>query len=227
MPRQARVVAPGCALHVTQRGNNRQDVFFTDDDRRAYLHFLREQAHKHGLAILAFCLMTNHVHLIVRPAAEDSLYRGIGRTHWKHALNINRLHNRTGHLWQERFYSCIMDDAHRVTATAYIERNPLRAGMVKNARDYPWSSARAHLDGQDPHGLLDLSDWTRLVPIGWDWDQWLTRPEDREFTDRLRSCTARGRPLATDSFLSKIETKLGKRLRPLPIGRQKRRGKSA
>jgi putative transposase len=224
MPRQARVVAPGCTYHVTQRGNNRQDVFFTDDDRRAYLHLLKEQSHKYGLSVLAFCLMTNHVHLIVRPAAEDSLYKGVGRTHWHYAQNLNRLHGRIGHLWQGRFFSCILDDAHRVSATAYVERNPLRAGMVRAACDYAWSSARAHLDGRDPHGLLDLSDWPRMVHG--DWDQWLIRPEDKKFVESFHSCTNRGRPLATDSFLSKLETKLDMRLRPLPVGRPKRRGKS-
>jgi len=109
VPRVARIVISGNEHHVTQRGNNRQDVFFTDDDRRIYLSFLREQTGKHGVRIVAYCLMTNHVHLIVVPPDGDSLAKAIGRTQLLYAQYVNRLHRRSGHLWQNRFYSCVLD----------------------------------------------------------------------------------------------------------------------
>jgi putative transposase len=151
MGRQARIVIPGVAHHVTQRGNYRQDVFFTDDDRRVYLSYLRESAQLHGLAVSAYCLMTNHVHLVATPERGESLAKTMGRTHLMYAQYIHRLHGRLGHLWQNRFYSCPMDDDYTHNATAYVELNPVRAGMVEAASDYAWSSARAHCDlGGDP-----------------------------------------------------------------------------
>src|SRR4051812_2218383 len=90
MPRHARIVLPGVPHHVTQRGNNRQDVFFTADDRRAYLRFIREQAAHHGLAVVAYCLMTNHVHLVVVPEREESLALALGRAHWLYTQAVNR-----------------------------------------------------------------------------------------------------------------------------------------
>jgi putative transposase len=112
MPRIARIVIPGCPHHVVQRGNNRQDVFFGDDDRRRYLSILREQAQRHALNIFGYCLMTNHVHLIVIPSTEKSMPQAIGRTHWIYAQYLNRRHGRSGHLWQNRFYSCVLEENH-------------------------------------------------------------------------------------------------------------------
>ena len=103
MPRAARVVIPGVAHQVTQRGINRQDVFFVDDDRRVYLGLLREQADTFGLRVQAYCLMTNHVHLVAVPATEAALAKAVGRTHFYYTPCLNRLHRRTGHLWQNRF----------------------------------------------------------------------------------------------------------------------------
>ena len=144
MVRQARVVVPNVPHHVTQRGNNSQDVFFVDDDQRVYLSYLRDSAIRYGMTVSAYCLMTNHVHLIVTPTTEKSLAKALGRTHLMYAQYINRLHDRLGHLWQSRFYSCPMDENHMYNAAAYIELNPVRAGMVKVPWDYVWSSAGVH-----------------------------------------------------------------------------------
>jgi REP element-mobilizing transposase RayT len=108
----ARAIAVGCAHHITQRGNNRQDVFMVDDDREVYLQILAEQAGRYGLEILGYCLMTNHVHLIAVPHAEDSLAKGIGRTHFRYSQYINRFHKRSGHLWQGRFYGILGSKLH-------------------------------------------------------------------------------------------------------------------
>jgi len=102
MPRTLRIAVPQVPHHITQRGNNRQDVFFVDDDRRVYLSILKEQSEKYGLEILGWCLMTNHIHLIARPSTTDSLAKAVGRTHFLYTQNINYLHRRSGHLWQNR-----------------------------------------------------------------------------------------------------------------------------
>lgn len=214
---------PGVAHHVTQRGNNRQDVFFVDDDRRQYLSYLKESAVRYGLAVSAFCLMTNHIHLVVTPETETSLSKALGRAHLMYAQHVHRLHGRLGHFWQSRFYSCPLDDAHAHNAAAYVELNPVRARMVVFAWEYPWSSASVHCgDGRDQSGLLALSEWSEQMGVT-EWRATLSAiAESREDEiDRLRIHTRTGRPLGDDAFLSRVETLLGRRVRPLPIGRQK------
>ncbi len=224
MPRQARVVIPGLAHHITQRGNNRQDVFFVDGDRLAYLGLLREQCGKHGVRVLGYCLMTNHVHLVAIPPREDALNLAVGRTHFLHAQMINRLHGRTGHLWQGRFHSCPMDDAHTLAAMRYVERNPVRAKMTRVAWTYRWSSASAHVGKGDAANVLDLAAWSALAE-GMDWREALTAADAQEELGALRLNTRTGRPLAGDRLLSKLETTLGRRLRPLPVGRPRKETK--
>jgi len=218
------VVIPGLPHHVTQRGNNRFDVFFTDDDRLGYLGLLREQCAKYGVRILGYCLMTNHIHLVAIPAREESLNLGVGRTHFIYTQIINRLHGRSGHLWQGRFHSCPMDDAYTVTAMRYVERNPVRAKMTRMPWTYRWSSAAAHVGKADAANLLDLAAWNELAD-GINWKETLTDGDDKDELAALRLNTRTGRPLASDSFLSKLEAKLGRRLRPLPVGRPKKEKK--
>jgi len=222
MARTARVVIPGLAHHVTQRGNNRQDVFFVDDDRRAYLQILARQCRQYDADILGYCLMTNHVHVIAIPRRADSLAKAIGRTHWLYAQYVNRLHGRSGHLWQNRFYSNAMDDGHCLLAMRYVERNPIRAGLCRLARRYRWSSAAVHCGEKDATGLLDARRWKDLS-AGVDWEEELALDIPASEMSRLRRSWHTGRPLATDGFLSKLERALGRRLRPLPIGRPRQK----
>jgi putative transposase len=225
MPRIARVVVPRTPHHVTQRGNNRQDVFFVDDDRRAYLKILAVQCRLHRVKLLGYCLMTNHVHLIPVPATTDGLARAIGRTHWLYTQYINRMHGRSGHLWQNRFYSSPLDDRHALLAMRYAEWNPIRAGLCRVAQRYRWSSAAAHCTATDgaqrrasDNDVVDVELW-RELSAGLNWAKELkTAPTPAE-TARLRRCTHTGRPLASNSWLSKLEKKLGRRLRALPVGR--------
>ena len=228
MPRVARIVLPGVPHHVTQRGNNRQEVFFVDDDRRYYLSMLKAQSERFGLRVLGYCLMPNHVHLVIVPEREESLARGLGRAHFLYTQYINRLHKLSGHLWQNRFFSCAMEDTHLWRAMCYVERNPLRARprLARTAADYPWSSAAAHCGEPDESGLLDAKLWRELWGRG-DWSAVLRRPEDDADVRQIRLSTHTGRPLATDSLLSRLERRLGRRLRPLPVGRprKKERGK--
>jgi putative transposase len=222
MPRVSRIVLPGLPHHITQRGNNRQDVFFVADDYRAYLALLREQKERFGLEVVGYCLMSNHVDLVAVPSSATSLAKAIGRTHFRYTQYVNRLHGRSGHLWQNRFYSCALDEGHTEAALRYVERNPVRAGMVQKAWRYEWSSAAAHVTGRDRSGLLDLDAWHERWDAG-AWREVLQEPEDEAALGRLRESTARGWPLGSDSFLSKLERVLGRRVRPLPVGRPRKR----
>jgi putative transposase len=220
MPRIARTVIPGIPHHVTQRGNNRQDVFFVEDDRTVYLHFLSRYAPQFGLDILGYCLMTNHVHLVAVPRKADSLALAVGRADFRYTQYVNRMHSRVGHLWQNRFHSSPLDERHTVAALRYLEQNPVRARIVRVPWRYRWSSASAHVGGRDGSGLLDLDAWGKK----WTPDEWremLRSSLDEKVVESLRHHTARGRPLGSDSFISKLEHLLGRRLRALPIGRPK------
>jgi len=222
MPRLARAVAVDCPHHITQRGNNRQDIFFVDDDRHIFLGLLKEQSDKYGLEVLAYCLMTNHIHLVAIPHKEVSLANAVGRTAFRYTQYVNRMHKRSGHLWEGRFYSCPLDERHTWLAAKYVELNPVRARICRLPWRYEWSSASSHTDEDAESSLLDLSKWYNMISA----KQWrdelvagLNKTEIR--TIRLRTHT--GRPLGTDSFISKLEKLLGRRVRPLPIGRPKKR----
>jgi putative transposase len=219
MPRLARIVLPGLPHHITQRGNNRLDVFFVDSDRIKYLEILSEQSALYGLSVEAYCLMTNHIHLVATPSSEESLAKAVGRTHFLYTQYINKMHGRSGHLWQNRFFSCAMDEAHYLTALRYVERNPVRAKMVRKPWRYEWSSAAEHIGEGAPLALLDMDRWEDLKGR-LKWKDFLTE-KDAEGVEAMRLATHRGRPLASDSFLSKLETKLNRRLRPLTVGRPK------
>ena len=218
MPRVARIAIPGVPHHITERGNNRQDVFFVDDDFEVYLSLLRKQAEQYAVGVLGYCLMTNHVHLVVVPGDAHSLAKAVGRTHLLYTQYINALHQRTGHLWQGRFFSCALDEGGCWAALRYVERNPVRAGIVRLAWRYRWSSASAHCEGRDASGLVDLRPWRKAWKPA-QWREGLRRREEDEFVEGLRVRTRTGRPLGSDSFLSKVEHVLGRRVRPLPVGR--------
>ena len=221
MPRIARAVIPDVPHHLTQRGNNRQDVFFVDDDKRVYLDLLKQQSRRFGLRVLGYCLMTNHVHLIGAPEREDSLARAVGRTHWLYTQYINGLHGRTGHLWQNRFQSCPFAPAHLRAAMAYVERNPVRAKMVRRAWRYPWSSAAAHVGKADAGGLIDVGHWEAITSAA-EWAEELCEPESEDMVELIRLRTRTGRPLGSARFVGKLESLLGRRLRPLPPGRPRK-----
>lgn len=137
MPRIARATVPGTPHHITQRGNNREIIFFDDKDRRRYLKWLKEYTNRHRLEVWAYCLMNNHIHLIVVPEREESLGNALRDTHMRYAQYINRRYRRSGHLWQGRFFSCALDSAHLLAAVRYVERNPVRAGFVMRSEEWP------------------------------------------------------------------------------------------
>ena len=220
MPRLARIAIPGVPHHVTQRGNNRQGVFFTEEDRHLYLRGLRDCAGESGLDILGYCLMTNHVHLLVVPRTETSLAEALGRAHWRYSQAVNRSHGWSGHLWQGRFFSCALDEPHAYRALAYIECNPVRAKLVRRAWEYPWSSASFHVGSSAPPDWLDMKRWSKWT----DAVHWKAELQKRrmEGVEDVRFHTRRGRPLGSDRFVADMEGLVGHRLRPLPVGRPRK-----
>lgn len=220
MPRIARVVHPGLPYHVTHRGNHKARVFLERDDPVTYLRLVRSSARRHRLAVWAYCLMPNHVHLIVVPAAQDSMARTIRRAHGRYALLVHRREGWTGHLWANRHFSSPLDEAHLWAAVRYVETNPVRAGLATRAEEYEWSSARAHTGAiADP-----ILDPARPFPGTIEnWGRWLRGDDDADKIEVIRRNTATGRPSGTKEFVRDLETKLGRRLEPRGPGRPRGR----
>ena len=198
----ARAVVAGVPHHVTQRGNGRRTIFDADADRLLYLDLLRENAVECDLAIWAWCLMSNHVHLVAVPGRPDSLARTLGRTHAAYARYLNIRRRSCGHLFQTRFYSCPIGPQHLWTTVAYVERNPQRAGLVAVPWDYLWSSARVHVANDVEDRLVDLRRWRlEYTPERWRIVLLSTVDEESDL-DRLRRATLTGRPLCAPQMLS-------------------------
>jgi putative transposase len=204
MARLARVVVPDLPHHVTQRGNRRQQVFFCDDDYAAYRTLLAESCHAAGVAVWGYCLMPNHVHLILTPSDPDGLRAALAEAHRRYTRHVNFREGWRGYLWQGRFASCPMDEAHLLTAARYVELNPVRARLAMRASDWRWSSARAHLAGQDD-ALVRVQPLLDLAP---DWPRFLARDLDDTDRDMIRTGERTGRPLGSARFVAQLEERL-------------------
>ena len=210
MPRNARCVLPDIPYHVTQRGTDRQRVFFLNSDREMYLRLLSRNLAEARVRVLAYSLMTNHIHAVVIPERADSLALLFRRAHGRYAQYINTRRGRSGHLWQGRFYSCPLDGAHLATALRYVEENPCRAGMAERPEEYRWSSAAVHLGLRaDDYGLLDLRYWERAGAAS-TWKEMFAASVAGEQMERLRQCTYGGRPFGGEEFVSRIEEQFGR-----------------
>jgi len=219
MPRIARAVAIGYPHHITQRGNYRQAVFESDEDYNLYLEWLKLYSKKYALKIWTYCLMRNHVHFIVVPLGADSLAKTFNTLHMRYSQHFNMRHKATGHLWQGRFYSCVLDERHLYAGIRYIENNPVRARIVRKAEEYKWSSARGHVKKKtDPM----LSEDCYIVEKVKDWPAYLREKEESSLVDEIRQNTKTGRPCGDDDFVLRIEEFLGRRLAALPWGRPRR-----
>jgi len=151
MPRKARLVVPGVPHHVTQRGNRRQRTFFSPADYRLYLSIAAEAFADAGVEAWAYCLMPNHVHLVVVPRCPEGLAEAVGSTHRRYTRCINGREGWTGFLWHGRFASSPMEEKHLRDCVRYVGLNPVRAGLVTDALAWPWSSVAAHVEGRaDP-----------------------------------------------------------------------------
>jgi len=219
MVRTARTIASGIPHHVTQRGNNRQNVFFSDNDKALYLTLLKKNSAYYGLQIWSYCLMDNHIHLIVVPKNRESLSVAIGKTNFTYTNHINKKYKRSGHLWQNRFFSCILAPMRCLTAMQYVERNPVRARIVKNAWEYPWSSAGANIIGEDSINILELktSPASKIGPE--QWKSMISDEDDDISLINLRKATRLGRAIGSKKFISELEILLGRSLENPLIGR--------
>jgi putative transposase len=204
MARMARVVAPNVPHHVTQRGNRRQKVFFSDADYEAYRVLLAEGCRAAGVTVLAYCLMPNHVHLILQPRDADGLRAALSEAHRRYSREVNFREGWRGYLWQGRFASFPMDEAYLMACARYVELNPVRARLVARARDWRWSSARAHLSGRDD-GLVTAAP---LLERTGDWKAFLGEGLDAAARDAIRASERTGRPLGAPGFVRRLEKKL-------------------
>ena len=219
MPRRARTVFAGVPHHITQRGNRREDVFFTNDDRRQYLNWLKEYSDQYQVDILAYCLMTNHIHLVAVPATDAGLQNVLKPLHMRYAQRFNRQRGWKGHVWQGRYFSSPLDESYLWAAIRYVERNPVRARMVRKAENYPWSSAVGHcLKTEDKIITSKPSWWKKFNSIG-DWSTWLAAGDDPERMQMLRRNIEKGLPCGSDRFIKQLEKKIGHLLQYRPIGR--------
>ncbi|MFI4974110.1 MAG: transposase [Caulobacterales bacterium] len=213
MARLARVVVEGLAHHVTQRGNRRQPVFFSDSDYRACRSLLAEGCRAAGVEVWAYCLMPNHVHLILVPSTADGLRAALGEAHRRYTRAVNLREGWRGYLWQGRFASVAMDEPHLLAAARYVELNPVRGSLVDRPDRWPWSSARAHLAGRDDE-LVATSPLLGRIP---NWSEFLAEGLSEAEHRALQLGERTGRPLGSEAFVTGIERRLER-----PLSRQKR-----
>jgi putative transposase len=210
MSRLARVVVPDHPHHVTQRGNGRARTFFEDSDYALYRDLLAENCRAADVEVWAWCLMPNHVHLILVPSDPDGLRRALSRVHRSYAGIIHARRKRSGHFWQGRFGAAALDEQHLAAALRYVALNPVRARLVDRAQDWRWASTRAHLRNKDD-GITALKPIRDRFPRFADLLD--TEPEADLF-DRLRAAESVGRPLGDDRFLTRLERLTRRTLKP-------------
>jgi len=221
-----RAVLVGVPHHLTQRGLDRPPVFFVDADREVYLGLVRAAAARFGADLLGYCLMTNHVHWVAVPRAEESLARAFGEAHGRYAAYANARIARSGHFWQNRFFSCPLDRAHLWATLRYVERNPCRARLAVSSSAYPWSSAAAHSGAAPP------PDWLEPEPMRScfkppDWAAYLESDTMASEEAALRRNTYTGRPVGSPQFVAWAESRLGRTLTAQPGGRPKKAAAAA
>ena len=216
MARLARVVVAGIPHHITQRGNRRQEVFFRDEDYQEYLDLMSHWCRKERVEIWSYCLMPNHVHLIVVPGQESVLSRAIGEAHRRYTRHINLREKWRGYLWQGRFASFPMDEPYLLSAARYVELNPVKASIVEDAWDYRWSSVHAHLSGRGD-GVVKVKPLLNRVD---DWRGFIA--DQGAYDDDLFSRHERtGRPLGDDGFVQRVSQLVGRDLMPKKPGRKR------
>ena len=221
MPRTARVIVPGMPHHFTQRGNRGQQTFFSLEDQQYYLLSLAKYGQKYGLRVWAYCLMSNHMHLIAVPQTETAPAEVFRILHTLHSQKVNARHGLGGHLWQGRYYSSVLDGEHLHAAVRYVERNPVRAGIVEKAEDYMWSSARPHAGLRKDTVLSQDLPLLETIP---DWAGWLRDEDDMGTVYRIREATMRGDPCGGLDFLANIGQVIGRDLTKRLRGRPRKIG---
>jgi putative transposase len=200
-----------------QRGNRRQAIFSDDKDRSVYVQLLRDKTCAARMKIWAYTLMPNHVHIICVPIGAGDLGDVFRAVHGNYSQYFNVRHRLVGHLFQARYYSAPLADDYLYNAVRYVERNPVRAGLVERAEEFEWSSAAAHC-GHRRDSLL-AADLPVLHNVDV-WSEWL-RPPDGADVEFLRQRTLSGRPVGSMEFVARLEQQLGKPLLPRARGPRK------
>lgn len=219
MARLARLTLSGYPHQVTQRGNYGQRVFEEEADFRQYLTWVGEYAIRYSIDIWAYCLMPNHVHFVCVPKLDGALASGFNALHMRYAQYFHKKKGLTGHLWKGRFLSCLLDDPSVIEEIRFIETNPVRAGLVGRAEDYPWSSARDHVNGS-ASSLISANCFVQNDVL--DWREYLSQRGNQETLDKTRRCIRTGIPSGGDEFVKNLEWILGRRLRAQPRGRPRK-----
>ena len=214
MARMVRLVVPNYPHHVTQRGNRRQPTFFHPSDYHSYLTILEEEKEQASVEVWAYCLMPNHVHLVVVPESVDGLAKLFKQTHRRYTSRINKQRGWQGHLWQERFHSCVLDEDHLIATVRYVELNPVRAGLCRNPEGWTWSSVHSHVLGISD-SIVSVEPMLRLVN---NWNDYLAAGVSDRDLERIRRNSKTGRPLASKSFTRRLEQKTGRILQPRKPG---------
>ncbi len=220
MARLPRLVIPGHPHHVTQRGNRRGQTFFEEGDYALYKYLLSEAAQKASAEIWCYCLMPNHVHIIIAPSDEDGLHRTFADAHRRYTGYINTRMRVTGHLWQGRFGSVVMDEGHLANAVRYVTLNPVRARLVERVQDWPWSSANAHLSSSDD----ELVTVAPVLERYGDFAAFLEQDENATDFRMLRQSETTGRPLGSDKWIEKLEKLTARQLKPQKRGPKRKTG---
>ena len=219
MARLARSTVIGYPHHVTQRGNYDQAVFEEGRDFQRYLAWLCECTGRYSVNIWAYCLMRNHVHFVCVPNSEGGLAHSFNALHMRYAQYYHGKKGVTGHLWKGRFLSCMLDDQSLFEEVRYIENNPVRAGIVERAEDYPWSSARYHVLGEPDLVIKDGGFLNREIK---DWRAYLAAKGEDPILTRTWHSLRTGRPAGDERFVRMLEKILGRRLMALPRGRPRK-----
>ena len=218
MPRQPRSVFANIPHHITQRGNRRQDVFFSNTDKDYYLKLLQQYALEHQVEVLAYCLMTNHIHLILKPATQNGLQKVLKPVHMRYSQYINKQKDWSGILWQGRFFSSALDDKYTYHAFRYVENNPVRARMVEKAIDYPYSSAQNHAGLRVDNLIADYDIGVKVD----DYINYLETTDDQNDVDILRRNIHKGLPCGSDHFISRLGKLIGRDLAFKNVGRPRK-----
>ena len=227
MPRRGRIMLTGVPVHVIQRGNNRSACFVTDEDRAFYLFHLGSALERFGCELHAYCLMTNHVHLLLSPSRPESCALLMKHQGQLHSQYFNKLYKRTGSLWEGRFRSCLVQsENYLLTCYCYVELNPVRAGLVDDPGEYPWSSYAENITGA-PAGLI--KPHAEYLRLGRDAKEramtyalLVRTAPDRAQIERVRAATNGGYALGDAGFRAGMAQALGRRVEPGQPGRPSR-----
>jgi putative transposase len=228
MPRLLRPIADGLLYHALNRGNNRAPVFGAEADYQAFLTALVQTRERYPFRLYGYCLMTNHFHLLLQPAAGQSLSRILQSLTVAHTWRYHRRHDSVGHVWQGRFKSpVVQDDAHTLAVLRYIEANPLRAGMVTDLTAYRWSSYAAHGLGRDDALVSELPGWAALAADAGGrqayWREWVHTPLTAREVAAVRQSVTSGRPYGSPEWAEGMAGALGLAFTRRPRGRPRKR----